>query len=285
LRAKRESFTAYYEHSDAPLLIHADGDYAYAGFGIWPNTSTIYKEYGDWSADSFIARVLAEQGTGLYWTLLLSPAEDDKGTDKSFGGVLTIGEIADVTQIFGVTKEDLKKYNFPDLTHVEKYPWLNHDGWYNDQHYYIVIDGISWGGGSATLKSTVSGTPGGKIAAYIDSTYSWIQVPYSVTEQMYKHLEGATYEKDTGLWHFKCTELTIIIVIAGYEYHISPLSAAHHVDGYTCVGTVSHASRSAPRYFYLSFPGQFQAKSDNYGGDVILGVPFRKTPHDWPLFL
>jgi len=216
-----------------------DGEYAYAGFGIWPNTSTIAQAFGDWSADSLVARILAEPDTGLYWTLLINPDEDDRGTDKSFGGVLTIGEIVNVSQIFNVAQEDLKKYNFPDLKLVTEYPWLNHSASYNGISYYAIIDAISCGNGSTTLKSTVPGTPEGKISAYIDSTYSWIQVPYSVTEQLYKNLQGAAYDKDTRLWHFKCTELNINITIAGYDYPLSPLTAVQHVDGLDCVGTVS----------------------------------------------
>jgi len=124
--------------------------------------------------------------------------------------------------------------------------------------YYVIIDAISCGNGSASLNSTIPGTPDGKIAAYIDSTYAWNQVPYTVTEQLYKNLENATYVKDTRLWHFKCTELTVNITIAGYDYPLSPLTVAQHVDGLECVGT-------------------FQALPENAGGDVVLGVPFLKN--------
>lgn len=240
LRAECGSFAVYYENSGAPLPIKAEGECAYAGFGIWPNTSSIAQAFGDWSADSLIARILAEPETGLYWTLLINPLEDDRGTDESFGGVLTIGEIVNVTQIFDVTQEDIKKYDFPDLKLVAEYPWLNHSASYNGIPYYAIIDAISCGNGTATLKSTVPGTPDGKISAYIDSTYSWIQVPYSVTEQLYKNLPGATYMKDTRLWHFECTELNINITIAGYDYPLSPLTAVQRSDGLKCVGTVSH---------------------------------------------
>ena len=253
-----------------------DGEYAYGGFGIWPNTSTIAQAFGDWSADSIIARITAEPETGLYWTLLLNPSEYDRGTDHSLGGVLTIGEIVDVTQIFNVTQEDLQKVNFPDLKSVVEYPYLNSSYTYDGTAYYAVIDAISWGSRSVTLKSTIPDTPQGKIAAYLDSTYSWIEVPYSVTEEMYKGLEGATYDKDRRLWHFKCTELTITITIAGHDYPLSPLTAVQHVDGLNCVGTVSR-DHPLPQYSRLRFFGQFQAKSEGAGGDVVLGVPFCKT--------
>jgi len=269
-------FIVYYEKKSALWPIEVDGEYAYAGFGIWPNTSTIAQAFGDWSADSIIARILAEPVAELYWTLLINPFEDDRGTDDSFGGVLTIGEIVDVTQIFNVAQEELKNANFPDLKLVAEYPWLNNSGSYNGDYYYAIIDAISWGNGSATLKSTVPGTPDGKIAAYVDSTYSWIQVPYSVTEQLYKDLEGATYAKDIGLWHFKCTELTINITIAGHDYPLSPLTAVQHFDGLDCVGTVSHRSVPALGPFAYLLLSQFQAKPENAGGDVVLGVPFCK---------
>ena len=148
-------------------------------------------------------------------------------------------------QIFNVTQDDLTKNHVPDLSKVTQYPHLNHSAWYKDHYYPALIDHISWKGGSATLNSTVPGTPSGKIAAYIDSTYSWIQVPYSVTEQMYGKLENATYMKDTRLWTFKCTELTITITIAGYDYPMSPLSAVWHIDKYNCIGTVSRANTPA----------------------------------------
>lgn len=255
-----------------------DGDCAYAGFAIWPNTSTIAQAFDDWSADSLIARILAEPETGLYWTLLINPVEDDRGTANSFGGVLTIGEIANVSQIFNVTQEDLTKYNFPDLKLVAEYPSLNNNVSYNGNTYYAIIDAISWGNGSATLKSTVPGTPDGKIAAYIDSTYSWIQVPYSVTEQLYKHLEGATYVKDTRLWHFKCTELTINITIAGHDYPLSPLTAARHVDGLDCVGTVSHARTPALVPLLILFSGS--SKQSQIMMEAMLSLVFPSVrPH------
>ena len=145
-----------------------------------------------------------------------------------------------LSQIFNVTEDDLKKNNVPDLTQVASYPALNHNGVYNGTSYYTLIDAISWGNGSATLKSSVPGTPDGKISAYLDSINPWIDVPYSITEELYKNHENATYVKDTGLWYLKCTEFTINITIAGHAYPLSPLTAIKHLDSYNCVGNVSH---------------------------------------------
>lgn len=234
-----------YENANLPLQIQVDGEFAYAGFSVWPNTSTVFQAFDDWSADSFISRVLAEPAAGPYWTLLISPLEDDLGIAGSFGGLLTIGEIANVPQIFNITKGELQKNNFPDLGLIIGYPYLNNPGMYNNVAYYAVIDAIKWGSVSATLNSSIPGTPAGKISATIDSTDSWIQVPYSVTEQLYKNLENATYRNDTRLWYFKCTELNINITIAGYDYPLSPLTAVQRVDGLNCVGTVSFTSTDA----------------------------------------
>ena len=184
--------------------------------------------------------------------MLINPVEDDKGTDQSFGGVLTVGEIVNLAQIFNVTEQDLKKNNVPDLTQVTSYPVLNHKGVYNGLYYYTLIDAISWGNGSAHLKSSVPDTPDGKISAYLDSINPWIDVPYSITEELYKHLENATYEKDTGLWYLKCTELTINITIAGHAYPLSPLTALGHVDSYNCVGNVSRLAHP-PSVLFLMF--------------------------------
>ena len=242
------------------MPIKADGGYAYAGFGIWPNTSTIALEFGDWSADSLVARILAEPDAEPYWTLLINPLEDDRGTDQSFGGVLTIGEIVNLSQIFNVTADELKNSSVPDLTQVANYPALNNNGVYNGTSYYTLIDAISWGNGTATLKSSVSGTPNGKISAYLDSINPWIDVPYSITEELYKNLTNATYEKGTGLWHFKCTELTINITIAGHAYPLSPLTAVGHLESSNCVGNVSHTSTSAVSALMLILPVPSQAR-------------------------
>lgn len=233
------------------LPIQVDGELAYAGFSIWPNTSTVLQAFNDWSADSFISRILAEPAAEPYWTLLVNPLEDDRGTAGSFGGLLTIGEIVNLTQIFNITEDQLKQNNFPNLELVTNYPLLNNTGSYNNVTYYAVIDAIKWGNVSTTLNSTVPGTPSGKISAYIDSTYSWIQVPYPVTEQLYRNLENATYKNDTRLWYFKCTELNVNITIAGYDYPLSPLTAVQRVDGLNCVGTVSLASSSTPILFLM----------------------------------
>jgi len=272
MQAERESFIVYYENSSAPLPIHVDGEYAYAGFGIWPNTSTIAQAFNDWSADSFVARVLAEPVTELFWTLLINPVEEDRGTDKSFGGIITIGEIANVSLIFNVTQEDIHESNFPDLALVAEYPPLNYSASYNGEYYYALIDAISWGNGSATLNSSVPGVPDDKVPACIDSTYPWIGAPYSVTEQLYKNLENATYMKDTGLWHFKCTELTVNITIAGHDYPLSPLTAAQHVDGLNCVGTVSHTSTSALGTFAYAFLDS--SKPSQITLEVVLSLAF-----------
>ena len=206
--------------------------------------------------------------------MLINPLEDDKGTDSAFGGLITVGEIVNVTQIFNVTEEQLKESNFPDLGLVTNYPALNNTGSYNDVLYYIVIDAIKWGSVSATLTSTVSGTPSGKISAYIDSTYAWNVVPYSVTEQLYKNLPSATYKNDTRLWYFTCTELTVNITIAGWDYPLSPLTVVERVDELNCVGTVSRLNALVPCLFCSPFPWKFQASAPNAGGDVVLGVPF-----------
>jgi len=190
---------------------------------------------------------------------------------------MSMGEIVSLTQIFNTTEDELKKDNVPDLTHVTNYPVLNYKGVYNGTSYYALIDAISWGNGSATLKSTISGTPNGKISAYLDSTDPWIHVPYSITEELYKHLEGATYAKDTGIWHLKCTELTINITIAGHAYPIAPLTAVGHVDSYNCVGNVSLQSIYTLSTLAYLFSWQFRAKPDGAGGDIVLGVPFCKT--------
>ena len=170
----------------------------------------------------------------------------------SFGGVLTIGEIADIATIFNLTADDLKNASFPDLKQVAEYPYLNNSGVYNDITYYIIIDAISWGKESATLKSSVPGTPDGKISAYIDSIQPWNQVPYSITEQLYGHLKNATYVKESGLWFFDCTELTIDITIAGKDYPLSPLTVAQHFEDLICVGTVSHISARPPFVLLLT---------------------------------
>lgn len=217
--------------------------------------------FNDWSADTFTARVLAEPNAEPYWTLLINPFEADRGKDDSFGGVFTIGEIVNLSQIFNVTQGDLTENHVPDLTKVTQYPRLNHSAWYKDHYYYALIDRISWKGGSATLNSVVPGTPSGKIAAYADSTYSWIQVPFSVTQQLYGGLKGATYMQETRLWHFECTELTITITIAGYDYPISPLTAVWHVDNLNCVGTVSRTNAPAlcaSLILFLAVPSQLR---------------------------
>ena len=155
-----------------------------------------------------------------------------------------------LSQIFNVTEDDLKNNNVPDLTQVSKYPALNYNGVYNGISYYTLIDAISWGNGSAHLKSSISGTPDGKISAYLDSINPWIDVPYSITEELYKNLENATYVKETGLWHLKCTELTINITIAGHAYPLSPLTALGHLESSNCVGNVSYLARP-PSVFSL----------------------------------
>lgn len=243
-RFTRTLSIVYYENPNVTLPIQADGEIAYAGFSIWPNTSTISQAINDWSADSFVPRILAEPEAGPYWTLLIDPLEDDRGLGGSFGGLFTLGEIVNVSQIFNITEDELKQNNFPDTGLVTGYPRLNNTGSYNNITYYIVIDAIKWGNVSTTLNSTVPGTPSGKISAYIDSTYPWIQVPYPITEQLYMNLENATYKNDTRLWYFKCTELNVNITIAGYDYPLSPLTAVQRVEGLDCVGTVSPTSAS-----------------------------------------
>jgi hypothetical protein len=249
----RTNPTVYYENATAVLPVPFNGKCAYGGFGIWPNTSTVNQAIGDWSADSFIPRILAEPAAGPYWTLLINPSEDDRGTDESFGGIFTIGEIVNITQIFNISQTDLKKYNVPDLTLITQYPVLNHTGVCDGITYYTLIDAISCGNRSVTLNSSVTETPKGKISAYIDSTSPWNQVPYSITEELYKGLENATYVKETGLWHFKCTELSVNITIGGHPYPLSPLTVAQHVDSLTCVGTVSDHNRTHNRHFYSKF--------------------------------
>lgn len=257
-----------------------EGDYAYAGFGIWQNTSTIVQAFDNaWSADPFVARILAEPETGLYWTLLINPDEGERGFDQTFGGVLTIGQIANLSQIFNVPEEDLQQYKFPDFRLVTEYPILNNSASYNGCNYYVVIDAISWGNGSATLNSTIPGIPHGKVGAYIDSTYPWIQAPYAVTEKLYKDLEGATYAKDTGLWHLQCTELAVNITIAGHDYPLNPLTTTQHVDGLNCVGTVSHASTPAVGTFTHIFLGS--SKPSQITLEVILSLAFPSVrPHN-----
>ena len=271
-------FVAYYENSDVSLPIQAEGPLAYAGFDIWPNTSTVYQAFNDWSADSFISRVLADPQGDPYWTLLINPLQNEGGTDGAFGGLYSIGELVNITQIFNVTEDQLRSNNFPDLSRVTEYPWLNNTGSYGGVTYYAIIDAIKWGDVSATLESTVPGTPSGKISAYIDSTYSWIQVPYAVTEQLYKNLPDATYNNGDRLWYFTCTELNVNITIAGYDYPLSPLTAVQQADNGKCVGTVSRDNAIFLSTYAYTFSGSSKPRPRMSEAMLFLVFPSVRLP-------
>ena len=184
-----------------------------------------------------------------------------------------------MSQIFDVSQDDVSKSGIPDLTLITGYPSLNNNGVYNGITYYALIDAISWGGGAATLNSGVPGTPQGKISAYLDSTYPWIQVPYSITEQLYKNLKGATYAKDTGLWHFDCTELTVKITIAGHDYPISPLTAVQRIESLNCVGTVSHTGTPAHSTLVYAYSGS--SRPNRITLEAMLYSAFPSVSHSY----
>lgn len=193
-------------------------EYAYLGLGT-NQQSQVDAQFSDWSSASFIPRLLGESPNNTYFTILFSPSPEDYGTDMSFGGIFTIGEIVDFNEVFNATLDSPI-----EMSEILSRPALQLNG-----QREFAISGLTGPQGPITLS--------GNTTAYIDTTSSSILVNPEVAEAIYGKVSSSHYSSSDGLWYLPCTQINVTFTISGYDFPISPLNMLRPTND-SCVGTV-----------------------------------------------
>ncbi|KAL0565110.1 hypothetical protein V5O48_016923 [Marasmius crinis-equi] len=205
---------AYLQVDDARSFstdIHKQG---YSGLmGLGPNSgSQVLDKVGKkQSADSVLTRVFQQTNAkSNYITFLL----DRKGTNQSYTGQFTIGEIA--SDFSAIT-------NMPKLDVEEVHKLLD-----SDQHWQALTDknnGIIGPDGQVIkVKSIVPRAPSGQLVAVMDSGFTFSQVPREVSDAIYGRVKGAVYDSTKEWWTVPCGQmLNISFNFGGKNYPVHPM--------------------------------------------------------------
>ena len=171
-----------------------------------------------------------------YLTILYTPSELDWDTDFSFSGIVTYGEIVDLSKYLGISNDELKTLKLPTLKHVETMPVVP----VMNKTHAIIVDGVRVGNASLGITSNVSSIPPGKFTAQVQSANPWVTLDKTYVDVIYGSVEGATWSPSNRTYLLPCTsEIWITFTIQGHDYMIDPLStvAPTGTPG-SCIGKV-----------------------------------------------
>lgn len=168
-------------------------------------------------------------------TILYTPSELDWDQELSLAGFISYGEIIDLTRYLGVSSDDLKSLNVPNLKDVELMPAVPVNG-----SQIIVVDDIRIGNTSLSISSNISGVPDGRFAAQVQSADPWVTLDKAYVDAIYGSIDGATWSAANRTYIVPCTaEVWVTIVIQEKEYIIDPLTTVSLSDTPgTCIGKV-----------------------------------------------
>ncbi|KAL1950661.1 hypothetical protein VTO73DRAFT_5785 [Trametes versicolor] len=178
-------------------------------------------------------------------------------------------ELRDITHgTFLVGEHDA---NFQDVTSAPQLPVVS-----PGNRWAVVMDAMNINGAPFTFnKSSVPGTPDGKVVALLDTGYSFPPLPPAAVDAIYSSIPGAVRDPSLGFpWVVPCNaSLKLSFVFAGQEFFVHPLdltyvatdvvgTSGNRVNAAVCVNTF--------RYNTLN-PAEFS------GNDLNVGAPFMRN--------
>ncbi|OBZ70907.1 hypothetical protein A0H81_09365 [Grifola frondosa] len=234
------------------------------------NESAIYGRLGlalPTATGSALALLLQQAPSDhQYYTILFSPDVNKTGTDGTFSGFFTIGELVDLSEIFNGASADL-----PDLTLIKGQPELplTATGQFS-------VDAISINAQPFQLKSEIPQAPSGKPLAIVNTADPWIRASFEVVSAIYGNVSGATFvdQSTIGTFQVPCsTQVEVTVTLGGQDYVLDPSTLVRdNPFGDACAGVFATNGQavSAIPAFDLSFGPHF-LKNVNYSSSGSTG--------------
>ncbi|KAH9850653.1 acid protease [Lenzites betulinus] len=188
----------------------------------------------------------------------------------SFDVLLTradeLGDVAQGTFLIGAHDDNFQNVaDAPQLTSV------------SNEHWSVVLDAMNVNGHAFQFNaSRVQGVPPGKVAAVLDTGFSFPPLPPPAVDAIYSSIPGAVFSQTQGIWIVPCNETTqLSFVFEGNEFLVHPLDlTATSVGAFDSANPGANVTVCVNRFQYLTLdPNEFT------GFDLILGDAFLRNAY------
>ncbi|EIW62831.1 acid protease [Trametes versicolor FP-101664 SS1] len=183
--------------------------------------------------------------------------------DVLLGRADELGDAAQGTFLIGEHDDNFQSVtDAPQLTSV------------STDHWSVVLDAMNINGKPFQFNaSRIQGVPAGKVAAVLDTGFSFPPLPPPAVDAIYSTIEGAVFDRNQSLWVVPCnSSLSLSFVFGGQEYFVHPLDLTFPVSGPLDGPGSQNVTVCVNTFQYLTLdPTKF------VGFDLILGDAFLRN--------
>ncbi|EIW59870.1 acid protease [Trametes versicolor FP-101664 SS1] len=142
-------------------------------------------------------------------------------------------------------------------------------------HWSVVMDAMNINGKPFPFNaSRVQGVPAGKVAAVLDTGFSFPPIPPAAVDAIYSSIEGAVFDETTTFWIVPCNSsgVSLSFVFGDQEFFVHPLDLTLPVAGPFNGPGGGNVTICINTFQYLTLdPAEF------VGFDLILGDAFLRN--------
>lgn len=122
-----------------------------------------------------------------------------------------LGDVAQGTFLIGEHDENFQNVaGAPQLTSV------------SGDHWSVVLDAMKVNGQAFQFNaSRIQGVPAGKVAAVLDTGFSFPPLPAPAVDAIYSSIPGAVFDTDQSVWIVPCNESTQLSFVFACESYYS----------------------------------------------------------------
>ncbi|KAI0633304.1 acid protease [Trametes polyzona] len=183
--------------------------------------------------------------------------------DVALGRTDGLGDVADGLFLIGAHDDNFQQVaNAPALTSV------------STDHWSVVLDAMNINGKPFQFnQSRIQGVPDGKVAAVLDTGFSFPPLPPPAVDAIYSGLEGAVFDHKQALWVVPCnSSVQLSFVFGGQEFFVHPLDVTFPVAGPFGPDPSTNSTICVNTFQYLTLdPTEF------VGFDIVLGDAFLRN--------
>ncbi|EIW57421.1 acid protease [Trametes versicolor FP-101664 SS1] len=189
-----------------------------------------------------------------------------KSFDVVLGRADGLGDPAQGTFLIGAHDETFNQQvsAAPQLTSV------------SGDHWSAVLDSMNINGKPFQFNaSRIQGVPEGKVAAVLDTGFSFPPLPAPAVDAIYSTIEGAVFDRNHSFWIVPCTaSANLSFVFGGQEFLVHPLDITFPTVGPFTGDPTTNVTVCINTFQYLTLdPTQF------VGFDIILGDAFLRNAY------
>lgn len=154
--------------------------------------------------------------------------------DVLLGRADELGDAAQGTFLIGEHDDNFQSVtNAPQLTSV------------STDHWSVVLDAMNINGKPFQFNASgIQGVPAGKVAALLDTGFSFPPLPPPAVDAIYSTIEGAVFDRNQSLWVVPCNSSLSLSFVFGYvparcTTHAAPFISADHLSMITVARNTS----------------------------------------------